>query len=76
MGIPRLCEARSVPRLYPIERLVKFPGPTRQNPRLPHRDTISGSRSNLNRSCIVMRGLEPRIHLLAKEDGLPGQGRQ
>ena len=23
-----------------------------------------------------MRGLDPRIHLLAKEDGLPGQARQ
>jgi hypothetical protein len=24
----------------------------------------------------VMRGLDPRIHLLAKKDGLPGQARQ
>jgi hypothetical protein len=30
----------------------------------------------LNRSSTVMRGLDPRIHLLAKEDGLPGQARQ
>jgi hypothetical protein len=25
---------------------------------------------------VVMRGLDPRIHLLAKMDGLPGQARQ
>jgi hypothetical protein len=30
----------------------------------------------LNRSSTVMRRLDPRIHLLAKEDGLPGQARQ
>jgi len=29
----------------------------------------------LNRSSTVMRGLDRRIHLLAKEDGLPGQAR-
>jgi hypothetical protein len=30
----------------------------------------------LNRSSTVMRRLDPRIYLLAKEDGLPGQARQ
>ena len=40
-------------------------------------EQVDGLHAGLRRSVpAVMRGLDPRIHLLTKTDGLPGQARQ
>ncbi len=39
-------------------------------------DELAASERCSARSYSVMRGLDPRIHLFAKKDGLPGQARQ
>jgi len=41
-----------------------------------HSDELSAFHSGRLDFEFVMRGLDPRIHLLTKKDGLPGQARQ
>jgi hypothetical protein len=41
---------------------------------LPLSRLLKNSTKNLNRSSNVMRGLDPRIHLLVKKDGSSGHG--
>jgi hypothetical protein len=58
-----------------LTRCLSIEKPMRPAPTMPTR-SFCPSAIFLSIRSAVMRGLDPRIHLLSQDDGLPGQARQ